>query len=482
MCKKFLCYILIILLIACAFPVSTMVFAEDRPEQPDPTLMGREVLTTEMSDTRLYHSLLVIYNKYYGLPKKENGIVVTPRATVLTRNMFVNMDFAFFDYTLNLAGTSRASNGISSLDGLNLIDFSECKNLNKVDLSYNDLSSDVSAFQLMSIAHVKELDISNNKLSNIDLSSFDNLTKINLSNNQFSTIDLSMVRSDTEPASINLSGNEISKVEDISLRREELLENEIYIYLLDNDISTFARDTEKIKYNFGIFGLKESNKYGTNEQLILGKIDQISNISTASDIILLARYEENLEPVPNFRYVNSELTDDIRLTEVLPIGKYQLYYVNQDGQKLEEAMFASADKPLLVEILPSVPTAVLNSEVVSTGINTYVKEDSVLKLSSNDSSAKFYYKINGSEWIEGNEIKIEANQSGWILYRAEINGVFSENGQITLLREKSFTTQDFFGIMLIILAMLGVIYGLMPLARYFFNKPINLGKNRNKKV
>ena len=478
--SKVLCYILIFLLLLCAIPALKVVNASDEPRKEQPAL-HYEISESEILDERLYYSLTAVYNMYYDLPVVENDVCIVPRLTKLYKNMFEGMDFAYFNNTLNLNGNSRVSNGIKNLMGLNLIDFTNAKNLEKVDLSYNEISSVLSS-QIKSLSMVKEIDLSNNNIISISLTDFSNIEKLDLSFNSLTSVNLSNINTTNTDGVIDLSSNKITNLEDITLRRDIELQNELNIYLLNNYITNTETDRIKVKYNFGLLGLKSNKRYGTDQDLIYKKINNVDNISTAQDVKLYAKDYNNLQQISGFEIINSSLSEDINIIDLLGIGKYILYYVDQDGNSIDNINFKDAVNPYIIEIVPSMPIATLDSEVLKNGDSQLIKEDKIITLSSSDAEVVFYYKLNDSDWIEGNEIPIKANTTGFIKYKSVKNGIESEVSQINL--EKNTNLGDHLITILLIVAGLVLLFVvIMPLARYYANKPVVINKkNRNDKV
>ena len=156
---------IIFLMLIVAMFVPRKVFAtSEYPAQPSSTNMGIVVPTgaNGLYDPMLYYKLTEVYNSYYGLG-------VGTRIDELRQYMFKGMDFSVFDGVLDLGG-----GGVNNLEGLELIDFSQCLNLTTLKLNNNNLMA-ITAKSTSQFKNIETLDISGNNLSSADLTSFEEL-------------------------------------------------------------------------------------------------------------------------------------------------------------------------------------------------------------------------------------------------------------------------------------------------------------------
>ncbi len=473
----------------------SVVFANTYPDLPEESEMGKVINNkTDMPDDNLYFSLLDVYNKYYGLPRKDdNGTVITPSQNTIYKKMFYGMDFAYFDGVLDLSGTGGTKNNIADLSGLNLIDFSQCYNLNSINLSNNNivyiykgtfdpfvhLNSELNSL-------VTTLNLSNNNLSYIELNEFTTLRHIDLSNNQLTAVDFSFLNSESGQIDILLSNNNISKIENVTFKRESQLVNPINLYLVNScNTDTYPGNT-KINLVAGLVGLKTSGKYTKQDTLTYSKIDNLANIGldATDDLRIVVKEEKTDQEVASCTFLNSTITSKIDLISRLNIGKYYLYFTDQSGLKVssDNAMLKDQYDAFEIEIAPATPTYVVtqNGEKLEFESGDVIKDTVTVNLTCTDTNAKIFVKIGNGEWQEAESVDIEAGDYKTLYFKSVVDDIESETGSVRFSYDKSFGWSEVLALILIAVGFLLIFFVMIPVVRYFIARPIKISKTNKK--
>ena len=119
------------------------------------------------------------------------------------------------------------------ITSINLDFLIECGNIETIDISGNKIE-ELDLFPFANLSKLKRLNLSRNMLKKLDLSPLSNckeLTDINLSRNQFSEINLNSLIASLNLKTLDLSKNQLYS---INLEIVHFLPNLINIYLSDN--------------------------------------------------------------------------------------------------------------------------------------------------------------------------------------------------------------------------------------------------------
>ena len=481
--KKILSFILIIVAMICAFGLYPNVVLAEAPSLPDESALGRKITTEQILDTQLYYSLLEVYNKYYELPRKVDETTTIPRMQVVYKNMFAGMDFGATDGVLNLGGGINSKNGISDLTGLELLDFSGASNLTAVNLSHNSLSS-ISASSFSSLASiVTSIDLSNNLISTCDLSSLTKLNNINLSNNYISSINMSFLRTEDSDVIVNINSNPIKDVNNITLRRQELLVNNIVVVGVNTFESATYNGNNKVKVVSGVVGLNTSNKYMLSTGLKYNKIDDLSLLGlTASDIKIVIKDSTTFETVKTIS--NSSVVGEQNILQGLNCGNYLLYFTDGDDNSIKSICDVFVDRYSAheIKVVPTTPTMTItvDGEEVELASEIKLSKNGKAVFSTPDPDAVIYYRLNNGEWVEGCEIDINADVATGIVVKAVKGDYVSDVISVYILSNHTFGLKEILLIAVIVIMFLALIFGLMPLVRYFINRPLVVNKPKDK--
>ncbi len=475
-CKYIGLSIILILLLALGLFAPKAVFASSQQQEPTPPTLVEELrVDTDIESQILYGRLKDIYNTYYGLTG-------TDKIDVVYANMFEGMDFAVFGGVLDLSSRGNSISGITSLVGLEKIDFSSCKNLTKLKVKNNSITM-ISAQDLSSLKGVREVDVSGNNITSLNLSELTNLEVLDASDNNLATIDLSFMKAEHRDAVVNLTGNKITDVNKVHFRRPAELTHNINLYIA-NSLTTYEYvGNNKVIVEAGLVGIK-SGKYSKSDPLVYKKINNLQALGiTSADIQLVIKDYDNT--VVKYAVRNSEVSDGVNITEVLKYGKYMLYFTDADGNDVSTkcGAFVNQYNSIVIDLVPDAPslTVMFGDKSVDIRSGVATKEDVLVVLSTSIPDATIMYRVDDGEWVEGTNIDIPAGKKMSIEYKVVVDGCESSVEVFRFAEDNSFGIRDVLGIILIIGAFLGLIFGLLPLVRYFINKPISVRSNKNDK-
>ena len=349
-------------------------------------------------------------------------------------------------------------------------------------MSGNNINT-ITEQSLDTIRNVKKLDISNNPLSNVALTSMENLVVLDASDTNISNIDLSFMKTENEEAIVNLSSTKIESLNNISFRREAMLQNNINLYMLNCLDTDEYEGNSKIKVHTGVMGLQKDKKYVKTDTLMYKKISNLLELNIMSEDIVL-KIVDYTNPNIVVREMSNSKVDSVNILDGVAYGKYIMYFVDTSGNSLEEVCSALVSKYNAIEInyVPSVANFVAKAgdEVIDFKSGDLLKQDTVFTFSTTDESAKIYYKLGVGDWVEGNEIRLEKHNTKNLSVKVVCDGVESDIVNIAFATDTSFGLDDLLSIGLVGLALLALFFGLIPLVRYFINKPISV-KVKNKK-
>ncbi len=487
--KKILYPILIILaLIIVAFISPTVVFAENNETEtitpPDEYSLGRVIGDDEIADSQLYKSLLQIYNDYYNLPiRGEDGSLITSRLGSVRKNMFNGVDFSKYDGVLDLSGTGGSKNGIVSILGLELIDFSGALNLTKVDLSNNSIGS-IGRDSLSSLSFIIELNISNNYIESANLSALTNLKVLIASNNKLTELDLKMIRTEDKSASVDLSKNNFTDLSKITFQRQEVLNYTIDLYLINSLTQIQDLGNNKVNIQAGLVGYDSKvTKYGKVGDLVYYPITNVTGLGLAEDNInLIIKDYNNTDGNAVLTLANKDVQTKQEILQNLPIGKYSVYFEDSNGSSLSSISSYLVDKydAYIIEVVPTTPevAVVVDGENIDFNSGDILEKNAVITLSSNEQNAEIWYKINTGEWTKGTSVEIKAGSYAILTVKSVVNGIESREIIYSFKSETGFGWNQLLTIGLCAIGILALFFGLIPLVRYFINKPIVIKTKR----
>ncbi len=483
--------VLILLLLTLLLPKS--VYADTSPQEsgtqgevqtpipPDASTRGIKIsVTDQMTSALLYRSLLDVYNKYYGLGGDSGKAI----ETTLYQNMFAGMDFSAMDGVLDLSGKGNSKNGISELTGLELVNFSDCINLTAVDLSGNSLTI-IQAANLSSLDNITRLDISDNDITSANLSELENLEVLDASDNQLTTLDLSFLKAEKTDAIINLSGNKITDVNDVYLRRAEMLNNDINLYVANTLTNAVYEGNAKVNVQAGLVGVK-SGKYSKSDRLIYSKIDNLINIGiNATDVKVVVKDYNNT--AVKYSVLNSAVNDSVDILQSLQYGKYILFFADANDSSIsaQSQSFVDQYSAITIDLVPDAPSISVtkDGEKIDFASGDKLTSDVSVTLSSSDPNATIMYKVDDGEWVSGTSLDIKAETGARVQVKSIVDGLESDVAKYYFAVDNSFDFGDMLSIVLIIIAFLALMFGLLPLVRYFINKPIKIqSEKKNKDV
>jgi len=356
--KNIILFILfIIALISCNFIFHNIKFNQEAKAE------GEEVISVDYVDAVLYDSL--VYLKYGHHIEGEEDLEAYP----LYENSFVSItSLDLKDKSLEYLDEDLY---IEDIFGLSYFDF---ENLIQLDLSYNNIS-EIPTVIFESMPNLTTLIINNNEISEANFQNVDNLTDIDLQFNDLSNIDLSNLSADSF---VNLSYNNFEKTTDI------ISNNSINILLFGNYIA----NSDNIPANFDLFY-------------------QYQSIYT--EITEIKLYVSTFFPNVSIKFTNivteavQTLSQDLSIT--LSVGQYNLTFWDEEenlSDTLDEYFTSSS---LIVYKSSPNYEIYIDDEIVDLLQEKYTSNLTV-KFLTNDENYTIQYKINNSEWINGNLINL----------------------------------------------------------------------------
>lgn len=421
---------------------------------------GNPIDVNTFGDSALYSELLKYIENYAQLKgDKFTG-------TTLTDTMFLQPDIT----ELVIKG-----DGISSISGLAQLKLEYVETLSIVGGSISSVTADnFSGFRSDKDAFGTEIKLKNinfakNNISSFSLPSLRNLTSLNLSSNSISELDLSNCWGDE--VDINLAGNVISDIENISMPRAD----KINLNLIGNKLYTinegyFSDDKYSLKIGVqGALSSSEVTELDTQNGLRYFK----SNVAGLS-IEIYDMSGRNLELVKTID--DSAVVGGNYVNVDLPIGKYVYKYVLNGEDAYNRS---DVDKCYYVSrgfvINPAKPTYMYEYKgemyeslgKVTGAVKLHLKSPDV----ENGVNAKIMYSISGKEWIEGDVV--DCNTGGSISVRMKVVVGDYESEEVSLLVKTSLNAvipdvAMFFIVLFVGLIIFAVI---MPIvSKKFFRK------------
>jgi len=473
----------VVLLLA---PVTVKAESSEPITIPEEHTLGRIISDSELADSQLKSSLLNVYNDYYNLPvRAEDGTLIISRLGTLRKNMFKDMDFSTLNGELNLSGTGGSKNGIVSLMGLELIDFSTAKNLTKINLSNNSITS-IARDNFASLGFIEEVDFSDNNIEAANLDALTNLRVLKANNNRLTELNLNFLKAETSPAYVNLSNNNIEDLTKLQFKNQDLLNNPINLYMI-NSLKTYGEiNNSKVLLHGGLVGYESTViKYSRTGDLVYYPITNVAGLGFETDNIrLIIKDYNNLNGEAVYSIDNNTITTKQEILEELPIGKYSIYFEDNNGNSIIDKCEYFVDKysAYVIEVVPYTPTITVsqNGENITFHSGDVIENNVTVTLSTTDANAEIWYQIDGKEWQKGTEVEIVAGGYRTLAVKSIVNGIESREEIYSFQPKTGFGMKQLITIGLCTVGLLGIYFGLLPLVRYFINKPIVIKSKKDK--
>lgn len=400
--------------------------------------------------------------------------------------------YSFWDFeVLDLSGSTTHSEKITSLAGLDKLDF---RNLKVLKLNYNNLGNiDASVFKYMKSLQTLELIGSN--VTSIDVSELTNLHSINLQNNNiteiklnkmvvngseyvsegyYDTLNKNWVTTTSTQAVIDLSNNLITSMDNIKLPADTPT-NDCVVNLYSNAIVDYEDSLQHFTINLGVQGLNSAlfkTHTVEDEKLYYAfKSTKFSYNHIGDDkfeVRLTRTYtEDKVEKSEIILWNDVSTTDGAVLT--LDNGHYLVdYYYNGqvvDYDNSQWQMYESIE----FDIYPSTPTYYYEVKGKRYDDLTLISRVTTVKFESEE-NADIYFKYDNGEWVKGNSFTI--TQGGYHTISVKcIDGDYESMEKVILITASSNLKVP--TILIIALLVCGILvfgFVLMPLIRKYIIK------------
>lgn len=415
------------------------------------TFEGYQISTTAMS-APLYSALLDVY-------KNEKG---------------AEYDTIYTDMFADFTQIDISNKGIDSLKGMEKLELTELVTF-KADL--NPLTSfdedwlsqtDYKKFANLSLAGCENI-------SDVKLTKLVGLKDINLSGNKLSSIDLSAMeyrnQSDVT-VTLNLAGNNISSMSSIVLPTKRV--GHVNLNIINNHITEIPSEyfTEKYTISAGIQGFSTlDDKYVTDTKsnvtiYRMGNSDlklEIYKIDGDMDELKYSITDDNFDGDENAKTLS------------LPVGEYEYQYKMKVNGEYEDAYqnkyvnrkYLTSGK---FNIIPQKPTYIFVYKDKEYKTLNKVTGAVTVKVSAEE-SATLMYQVNNGEWQTGDTIECSNGGTYSIKVKSVVDGVESEVSTILVRTSLNLYIPD--GVMLVFVLLIALVLFLVVIpiiSKKYFKK------------
>lgn len=319
---------------------------------------------------------------------------------------------------------------------------------------HNPIISDITNLGIFDLTSFDTIILKNNKIKTVttEFDGIPNLVKLDISHNQLSSFSYSALSETcytTNLQVLNLSQNKITfcnlqniAVGEIDLRDNQITSNNltlptnanVKVNLSHNLLQGDLTQTENIVYGFQ--GVKNLQKYNTNQQIFFGGLDGIDSVKIYS----VAESGSTLLKTLNA----GEKT-------TLPLGNYVVKFA-------EESATEDFWKEIKFSIIPFAPTIKLfvdNQEIEST--TRLLNHNTTIKFYGDENSTIFWRKNGDANWTQSDTAEISSDGITILYVKQVVDGFESE------VRTYSFTVNKS-----AISAWIFLIIGIAGLVAFFF--------------
>ena len=346
-------------------------------------------------------------------------------------------------YLLENAGVSKDSDYPLLLSGLAYFDMSDIKILDISGYKFASLE-----LGLITFANLEKIVLNDCKIESINFIAENTLLKdIDLSNNNLTSIDLSPLTY-VGQYNIDLSSNDIESIENITVNSTNGVSYNIN--LLNNNTSFNASNIGNVKYELGAQNLNGQKFEKTEGIQYFG----FYNLDYKFQI-----YDSLGQPY------GESITTDTKIN--LPVGKYTAKYLSGSGEYLEKY------GTLEFSFIPDTPKAVIvwKDKEYETYKDTITGRPTIKVLDFE--GKEIYYRIGTGEWNLLDETgQFEVNQAGKlnVTLKTVENGVESRLYSIPLTLSLNPYIPNLLLTFILLALFLLVIFGFVPLMRKILKK------------
>lgn len=420
-----------LILIILAVVLATGLFLPHFVKSEDKTYAdSNSFLKTEFEDSCLYNKL-----------REVSGMAV------LNANTF--KDTTELDLSFILSGAPEQKGKITSLTDLKKFDL---RKLEILKLPNNDIDN-IEADIFVGMSSLEYLDISNNNLTNIDISELSNLKVLILNNNKLTSLDVSTMKTtgyEGGSSILNISHNNFSAFSNVTLPIERTDSNfDIIGYA--NNFTDIESISGKFNYILGIQGVnktcidqsEEIKYYNTGDSILSVKIFKISYDQNGDEIkTLVGSFSDSETSIVNIQ---------------LEVGDYRVEYYKDDIQinsenNAEYMWFDSTD----IKIIPDTPKYVfeINGKKYE-NVDKLTRKAKLIFIADED--ATVYYSFDSTDWIEGREVVLDKGGNYIVQFKCVKNGIESEEGGVTIKASLNLKIPDIFLLLIIVMVACGFV-------------------------
>ncbi len=392
----------------------------------------------------------------YAEAAEEEEIIVT-ETTILNKDEYfadaalwaalvkiVERDFGGDGATIRAGDLKTATeldlsdSNISSLDGLEFLIFST--SLKTLKLNNNSLT-EITESHIDKMLGLENLDVSNNRLTTLEIPTTLSLKTINTSYNSLSTINLSGMKKidDSTPAEADLRVNNFDTVANISLPRVQ--DNKVNLqlaqnYLTDAVVSDFGGHNVSLQLQGMHAGATQTK---ANIYVRVTPDDVGGEYEDLSIKVYYRRGSVNFKDTVNIDD-NLAAESDENGKLVLPAGKMHVRYFNNDveilGQEINGDLYFAHD----IDVYPNAPQmkVVIDGKVKEFEGDIIVNKGFQIVAATNLTGAKIYVSIDSSDYQEGNTANINKKGTYTVAAYVEYDGLKSAISSI-IVRNNSQT-------------------------------------------
>ena len=354
-----------------------------------------------------------------------------------------------------------SDSNISSLDGLEFLIFST--SLKTLKLNNNSIV-EITETHIDKMLGLENLDVSNNRLTKLEIPATLSLKTINASHNSLSAINLSGMKKidDSTPAEADLRVNNFDAVANISLPRAQ--DNKVNLqlaqnYLTDAVVSDFAGHNVSLQLQGMHAGATQTK---ANIYVRVTPDDVGGEYEDLSAKVYYRRGSVNFKDTLN---INDNLAaeSDENGKLILPAGKMFVRYFS-NGLELDNEIYYSHE----IDVYPNAPVMAIfvDDKQIEYKEGDGISEEFKVIAATKLDGAKIYITIDGEDYQEGDMVTIQKRGTYSISAYIVYDGLKSSVAAVIV--KNSNTTGIVWGL-IVFIALVVVIAATLFAVRWFRN-------------